>query len=201
MYICRAIQQPLLRFHSSKVSIYNLKWRKAQLKNARPRISKAPIIHLFLLLFFSNNYGRASFYIFAAICFLFSKISIVRNMLLSCSVCCYARVVFVELISYMKWKSTWTLHAHKMIMGLNILQALKALSQRLTSSLLNSPFAEYYISSGLNVHEVMDFFIWHDHVRFTCVITKRIRDPNVVNLTSFYGECAVELSYQARVFP
>lgn len=52
MYMCRAIQQPLLRFHNSKVSIYNLKWRKAQLKNARPRISKAPIIHLFLLLFF-----------------------------------------------------------------------------------------------------------------------------------------------------
>ena len=85
--------------------------------------------------------------------------------------------------------------------GLKWFSTLKSLGQSLTTSLFNSPFTVYDISTGLNVHKVMDFFIWHDHVRFTCVITERIRDPNVVDLTSIYGECTVELPCQAWIFP
>ena len=47
----------------------------------------------------------------------------------------------------------------------------------------------------------MGFFVWHHHVRFTRVITVGIWDPNVPNITSFYGKSTVQLSGESRIFP
>ena len=56
------------------------------------------------------------------------------------------------------------------------------------------PFAVKYLSVRLNTDTTVGFFIWHHHVRFTCVITVGIWDPDVLNITSFYGKGGVEFS-------
>ena len=47
----------------------------------------------------------------------------------------------------------------------------------------------------------MHFRIWHHHVRLTRVVTVGVWEPDVLDVSSFYGEGAVELSGKSRIFP
>ena len=55
---------------------------------------------------------------------------------------------------------------------------------------------------GFNFHIAVGFLIWHHHVRFTCVITVGIWDPNIFrDITSFNGYGTVQLSSKTGVCP
>ena len=79
----------------------------------------------------------------------------------------------------------------------------------MTSSLASSrlyawvyiPFAVQYISAGLNTDATVDLSIRHHHVRFARIITVGIWDPDVFDLSSFYGKGAVELPNKTRIYP
>lgn len=66
---------------------------------------------------------------------------------------------------------------------------------------LHIPFAVDYISIRLNADKTVYFFVWHHHVRLTRVVTVGVWDPDVLDITSFYGESAVEFSSETGVSP
>lgn len=66
---------------------------------------------------------------------------------------------------------------------------------------LHIPFAVDYISIRLDADKTVDFFVWHHHVRLASVVTVGVWDPDVVDITSFYGKGAIELSSETGVSP
>ena len=47
----------------------------------------------------------------------------------------------------------------------------------------------------------MCLFVRHHHVRLACIVTVGIWDPDIFDITSFYGKGVVKLSSEAEVRP
>ena len=65
----------------------------------------------------------------------------------------------------------------------------------------NLPSTVFDLSIWFNFYIGVGFLIWHHHVGFTSVITVGIWDPNVLDITSFYGNGTVQLSGKTGIFP